>query len=336
MNDGLHVPGRARQARNAAEDQLLHRLRRLAVQTPRARTDAAVFQAGAQDRRRRPVGHSATRLRHAEVPRGQAVPRSPAASTCRSSATSICLTKGVAKLFNSGKLAGCVVSDELLATIEKYAAGPDKGQKFFQELAAKQLAVFKGLGFAAGYLGGIAKADELRPDHRPGRELRPERLAGVHQGDPVLPARRVLPLRARSADRPERSDADQPRVSRVAAASAEVEGSDAELPALAAGPRAGLHARQGAVSAADSGSSPGWDKKPGFLSRMAYRLETGVEAGDVRLPGLRRLQPARLRLPVPEEHLLEVRRATAPAAARPTAAANWTTRNVSGPGSTSG
>ena len=69
----------------------------------------------------------------------------------------------MAKLFNSGKLAGCVVSDELLETIEKYAAGPDKGKKFCQELAAKQLAVFKGLGFAAGYLGGIHKADGFGP-----------------------------------------------------------------------------------------------------------------------------------------------------------------------------
>jgi methylenetetrahydrofolate reductase (NADPH) len=69
------------------------------------------------------------------------------------------LTKGVAKLFNSGKLAGCVVTDKLVADVEKYAAGPDKGKQFFQELAAKQLAVFKGLGFAAGYLGGMAKAE---------------------------------------------------------------------------------------------------------------------------------------------------------------------------------
>jgi len=73
------------------------------------------------------------------------------------------LTKGVAKMFNSGKLAGCVVSDKLLETVEKYAAGPDKGKKFCQELAAKQLAVFKGLGFAAGYLGGIHKADGFGP-----------------------------------------------------------------------------------------------------------------------------------------------------------------------------
>lgn len=73
------------------------------------------------------------------------------------------LTKGVAKLFNSGKLAGCVVSDALLHKIETYAAGPDKGKKFCQELAAKQLAVFKGLGFAAGYIGGIHRADGFGP-----------------------------------------------------------------------------------------------------------------------------------------------------------------------------
>lgn len=71
------------------------------------------------------------------------------------------LTRGVAKLFNSGKLAGCAVSDELLEQCEKYAAGPDKGQAFFRELAAKQLAVFRGLGFAAGYIGGSAKLDAI-------------------------------------------------------------------------------------------------------------------------------------------------------------------------------
>jgi len=73
------------------------------------------------------------------------------------------LSKGVAKLFHSGKLAGCVVSDKLLETVEKYAAGADKGKKFCRELAAKQLAVFKGLGFAAGYLGGIHKAEGFFP-----------------------------------------------------------------------------------------------------------------------------------------------------------------------------
>jgi methylenetetrahydrofolate reductase (NADPH) len=50
-----------------------------------------------------------------------------------------------------------------LRKIETYAAGPDKGKHFCQELAAKQLAVFKGLGFAAGYIGGIHKADGFGP-----------------------------------------------------------------------------------------------------------------------------------------------------------------------------
>ena len=69
------------------------------------------------------------------------------------------LNKVVAGLFNQNKIPGCVVSDALYAQVEKYAAGPDKGRAFFAELAAKQLAVFKGLGFAAGYLGGAHKAE---------------------------------------------------------------------------------------------------------------------------------------------------------------------------------
>ncbi|NMC18951.1 MAG: methylenetetrahydrofolate reductase [Thermogutta sp.] len=69
------------------------------------------------------------------------------------------LTKGIAKVFHSGRLPGCVVSDELLALCEKYGGGPDRGAQFFRELAAKQLAVFKGLGFAAGYLGGLNSPD---------------------------------------------------------------------------------------------------------------------------------------------------------------------------------
>lgn len=69
------------------------------------------------------------------------------------------LNKTVAGLFNANKIPGCVVSDELNEQCKKYAGGPDKGVKFFTELAAKQLAVFKGMGYAAGYLAGIAKAE---------------------------------------------------------------------------------------------------------------------------------------------------------------------------------
>ena len=69
------------------------------------------------------------------------------------------LNKTVAGVFNANKIPGCVVSDELNELAKKYGAGADKGSKFFGELAAKQLAVFKGMGFAAGYLAGIAKPE---------------------------------------------------------------------------------------------------------------------------------------------------------------------------------
>jgi len=69
------------------------------------------------------------------------------------------LNKTVAGMFHRHEVPGCVVSDTLLALAEKYGAGPDKGRAFFLELAAKQLAVFKGLGFTGGYLGGITKPE---------------------------------------------------------------------------------------------------------------------------------------------------------------------------------
>ena len=69
------------------------------------------------------------------------------------------LNKTVAGMFNANKVPGCVVSNRLKEECEKQAASDDKGAKFFQELAAKQLACFKGMGFASGYLAGISKCE---------------------------------------------------------------------------------------------------------------------------------------------------------------------------------
>lgn len=69
------------------------------------------------------------------------------------------LSRMAARMFNRNAIPGCVVSDELLAMVERYAGGPDKGRAFFRELAAKQLAVFKGLGYSAGYVSGVAKPE---------------------------------------------------------------------------------------------------------------------------------------------------------------------------------
>jgi methylenetetrahydrofolate reductase (NADPH) len=69
------------------------------------------------------------------------------------------LNRTVAEMFHKNQVPGCVVSDRLHALAEKYGAGPDKGRSFFRELAVKQLAAFRALGFAGGYLGGISKAE---------------------------------------------------------------------------------------------------------------------------------------------------------------------------------
>ncbi|MAG13973.1 MAG: methylenetetrahydrofolate reductase [Spirochaetales bacterium] len=64
---------------------------------------------------------------------------------------------GVAKIFNRGFIPGCVVSDELLARIEKERKADDRGKKYFTHLAAMQFAAFKKMGYRGGYIGGVEK-----------------------------------------------------------------------------------------------------------------------------------------------------------------------------------
>jgi len=71
------------------------------------------------------------------------------------------LNRGVAKVFTSMRIPGVVVSDALLETCEKQAGSPDKGKAFFLELAAKQIAIYRGLGYRGGYLGGVHKFEDL-------------------------------------------------------------------------------------------------------------------------------------------------------------------------------
>ncbi|MGH2860574.1 MAG: methylenetetrahydrofolate reductase C-terminal domain-containing protein [Solirubrobacteraceae bacterium] len=74
------------------------------------------------------------------------------------------LTRGVVRVFHAGRIPGCVVTDELLAQAEKYGGGEDKGREFFVDLAAKQVAVARGLGYQGAYIGGhmpIGTYDEI-------------------------------------------------------------------------------------------------------------------------------------------------------------------------------
>ena len=65
------------------------------------------------------------------------------------------LNARVAELFHSGRIPGVIVTPELLELCLKHAASTDKGAAFFTELAAKQIAIYRGLGFRGAYLGGV-------------------------------------------------------------------------------------------------------------------------------------------------------------------------------------
>ncbi|BET66621.1 methylenetetrahydrofolate reductase C-terminal domain-containing protein [Opitutales bacterium ASA1] len=74
------------------------------------------------------------------------------------------LSPRVARLFRTGRIPGVVVSDALADVCERQAASPDRGRAFFVELAAKQIAIHRGLGCRGVYLGGVhtmAEVDEV-------------------------------------------------------------------------------------------------------------------------------------------------------------------------------
>ena len=71
------------------------------------------------------------------------------------------LSGTIARIFNSMKIPGVVLTDPLNELCQQQAKSPDKGKQFFQELAAKQLAIYRGLGYRAGYLGGVHSYAEV-------------------------------------------------------------------------------------------------------------------------------------------------------------------------------
>jgi methylenetetrahydrofolate reductase (NADPH) len=85
------------------------------------------------------------------------------------------LPRGAARLMNRNGLPGCVVTDELLATISEEAEAEDRGRGKRLERAAKMYALMKGMGFAGVHIGGhnlkyedveliIEKGEELVPN----------------------------------------------------------------------------------------------------------------------------------------------------------------------------
>ncbi|HEU4599741.1 MAG TPA: methylenetetrahydrofolate reductase C-terminal domain-containing protein [Solirubrobacterales bacterium] len=68
------------------------------------------------------------------------------------------LSPAAARAFHAGRVPGVTVTDRLLELVERQAASPDRGRSFFVEMAAKQVAVARGLGYDGVYLGGHAGA----------------------------------------------------------------------------------------------------------------------------------------------------------------------------------
>ena len=70
------------------------------------------------------------------------------------------LSAAAAKFFNAGNIPGCTVTDELMELCRRHADSPDKGRAFFLDLAARQVAVVKGLGYHGAYLGGYLRYED--------------------------------------------------------------------------------------------------------------------------------------------------------------------------------
>lgn len=61
----------------------------------------------------------------------------------------------VAQMFHEGRIPGVVVTQPLLELCQKQGQSADGGKAFFCEFAAKQIAVYRGLGYRGVYLGGV-------------------------------------------------------------------------------------------------------------------------------------------------------------------------------------
>jgi methylenetetrahydrofolate reductase (NADPH) len=71
------------------------------------------------------------------------------------------LNPAVARLFRAHQIPGVVISDALAGLCERHAGSADRGKAFFLELAAKQMAIYRGLGYRGAYLGGVHAIEDL-------------------------------------------------------------------------------------------------------------------------------------------------------------------------------
>jgi methylenetetrahydrofolate reductase (NADH) len=72
------------------------------------------------------------------------------------------LNRIAAKIFHSNRIPGVVVSPALYELCQKQGESEDKGSGFFYEFAAKQIAIYRGLGYRGAYLGGVSNLSAIQ------------------------------------------------------------------------------------------------------------------------------------------------------------------------------
>lgn len=65
------------------------------------------------------------------------------------------LSSRTVQMFHAGQIPGVVLTQPLMELCEKHRKSADGGKAFFYEFAAKQVAIYRGLGFRGVYLGGV-------------------------------------------------------------------------------------------------------------------------------------------------------------------------------------
>ncbi|MEQ8202112.1 MAG: methylenetetrahydrofolate reductase C-terminal domain-containing protein, partial [Syntrophomonadaceae bacterium] len=94
------------------------------------------------------------------------------------------LPYGVARMMNANQLPGCVVTDPLLAWIDRERNHQDKGLEARLLRAAKMYAFMKGMGFDGVHLGGHnLKYEQVRYVIEKGEELTPDWLQIIPEFD---------------------------------------------------------------------------------------------------------------------------------------------------------
>ncbi len=71
------------------------------------------------------------------------------------------LNPRAARIFHEGRVPGIVVTSPLMKLCVMHERSSDKGKAFFYEFAAKQIAVYRGLGYHGAYLGGLHNSDAV-------------------------------------------------------------------------------------------------------------------------------------------------------------------------------